>query len=94
MKFVKIFPKFQEHLLFMVTSTWPQNLQEAAVTICSEKSGCPSQESFPKFKEDLYLMTAFKVYDMCREHGESSSKFGGLKEASVNVCGSIGGGTA
>ena len=94
MKFVKIFPKFQEHLLFMVTSTWPQNLQEAAVTICSEKFGCPSQESLPEFKEHLYLMTAFKVYDMYREHGESSSKFGRVEEASVNVCGNIEGGTA
>ena len=28
--------KFQEHLLFMATSTLPQNLQEAAVIICSE----------------------------------------------------------
>ena len=94
MKFVKIFPKFQEHLLFMVTSTWPQNLQEAAVTICSEKFGCPSQESLPKFKEHLYLMTAFKVDDMYREHGESSSKFVRVEEASVNVCGNIEGGTA
>ena len=50
MKFVKFFPKFQEHLLFMATFTLPQNLQEAAVTICSEKFGCPSQESLPKFK--------------------------------------------
>ena len=93
MKFVKIFPKFQEHLLFMVTSTWPQNLQEAAVTICSEKFGCPSQESLPKFKEHLFLMTAFKVYHMCREHGEGSSKIGGVEGASFNVWESMGGGT-
>ena len=37
----KIFPKFQKHL-YMATSILPQNLQEAAVTICSEKFGCPS----------------------------------------------------
>ena len=35
-KICKIFPKFQKHLLYMATSTLPQNLQEAAVTICSE----------------------------------------------------------
>ena len=58
----------------MTTSTLPQNLQEAAVKICSEKFECPSQESLPKFKEHLFLMTAFKVYHMCREHGEGSSK--------------------
>ena len=90
MKFVKIFPKFQEHLLFMATSTLPQNFQEAAVTICSEKFGCPSQESLPKFKEHLFLMTAFKVYHMCREHGEASSKISGVEGASVNVWGSMG----
>ena len=90
MKFVKTFPKFQEQLLFMATSTLPQNLQEAAVTICSEKFGCPSQESLPKFKEHLFLMTAFKVYHMCREHGEGSSKIGGVEGASVNVWGSMG----
>ena len=44
----------------MAISTLPQNLQEAAVTICSEKFGCTSQESLPKFKENLFLMTAFK----------------------------------
>ena len=93
MKFVKFFPKFQEHLLFMATFTLPQNLQEAAVTICSEKFGCPSQESLPKFKEHLFLMTAFKVYHMCREHGEASSKISGVEGASVNVWGSMGGGT-
>ena len=82
MKFVKFFPKFQEHLLLMATSTLPQNLQEAAVTICSEKFGCPSQESLPKFKEHLFLMTAFKVYHMCREHGEGSSKICGVEGAS------------
>ena len=47
MKFVKNFPKFQECLLFMASSTLPQSLQEAAVTICSEKFGCSSQESLP-----------------------------------------------
>ena len=59
MKFVKNFQKFQEHLLFMVTSTLPQNLQEAAVKRCSKKFGCPSHESLRKFKEHLFLMTAF-----------------------------------
>ena len=84
-KFVKIFAKFQEHLLFRATSILPQKSQEAAVTIWSEKFGCPSQESLPKFKEHLFLMNAFKVYHMCREHGEGSSKFGGMDGASVNV---------
>ena len=93
MKFVKFFPKFQEHLLLMATSTLPQNLQEAAVTICSEKFGCPSQESLPKFKEHLFLMTAFKVYHMCRKHGEGSSKTGGVEVASFSVWKSTGGGT-
>ena len=69
MKFVKIFPKFQEHVLLMATSTLPQNLQEAAVTICSKKFGCLSQESLPKFKEHLFLMTAFKVYHMQKTWG-------------------------
>ena len=55
----KVFPKFQKHLLYMATSTLLQNLQKAAVTICSERFGCPSQESLPKFKEQLFLMTAF-----------------------------------
>ena len=68
----KNFSKISRTLLFMATSTLPQNLQEAAVTICSEKFGCPSQESLPKFKEHLFLMTAFKVYHMCKEHGERS----------------------
>ena len=85
MKFVKIFPKFQEHLSFMATSTLPQNLQEAAVTICSEKFGCPSQERLPKFKERLFLMTVFKVYYMCREQGKGSSKLVKVEGASVNV---------
>ena len=89
MKFVKSFPKFQEHLFFMATSTMPQNLQEAAFKICSEKFGCPSQESLPECKEHLFLMTAFQVYHMCREHGEGFSKFGGVEGASVNVWGSI-----
>ena len=92
MKFGQIFPKFQEHLLNMATSTLPQNLQEAAITICCEKFGCPSQESLLEFKERLFLMTAFKVYHMCREHGEGSSKIGGVEGASVNVWGSMGGG--
>ena len=74
----------------MATSTLPQSLQEAAVKICSEKFGCPSQESLPKFKEHLFLMTAFKVYHMCREHGEGSSKIGGMEGASFNVWGSMG----
>ena len=85
MTFVKSFPKFQENILFMATSSLPQNLQEATFAICSEKFGCPSQESLPKFKEHLFLMNAFKVYHMCREHGEGSSKFGGVDGASVNV---------
>ena len=73
----------------MATSTLLQNLQAAAVTICSEKFGCPSQKSLPKFKEHLFLMTAFKVYHMCREHGEGSSKIGGVEGASFNVWGSM-----
>ena len=93
MKFINFFLKFQERLLNMATSTLPQNLQEEAVTICSEKFGCPSQESLPEFKEHLFLMTAFKVYHMCREHGEDSSKIGGVEGASVNVWASMGGGT-
>ena len=36
-------------------------------------------------------MAAFKVYHMCREHGEGSSKFGGVDGAFVNVWGSMGG---
>ena len=76
----------------MTTSTLPQNLEEAAVTICSEKFGCHSQESLPKLKEHLFLMTAFKVYHMYRKYGEGSSKIGGVKGASVNVWGEGGGG--
>ena len=34
-------------------------------------------------------MTAFKVYHMWREHGEGSSKFGGVEGASVNLWGSM-----
>ena len=83
----------QKHLLFMATSTMLQNLQEAAIKICSEKFGCPSQQSLPKFKEDLFLKTDFQVYHMCREHGEGSSKFGGVEEASVNIWRSMEGGT-
>ena len=74
----------------MVDSTLPKNLQEAAVTICSEMFGCPSQESSPKFKEHLFLMTAFKFYHMCRKHGEGSSKISGVERASVNVWGEWG----
>ena len=77
----------------MVTCTLLQNLQEAAVTICSEKFGCPSEEFLPKFKEHLFLMTAFKVYHKCIKHGESSSKISGVEGASVNLWGSIGGRT-
>ena len=58
---------------------------KSAVTICSEKFGCPSQELLPKFKEHLFLMTAFQVFHMCRQRGEGSSKFGGVEGASVNV---------
>ena len=68
----EIFPKFLKHLLYMATSTLLQNLQEAAAAICSKKFGCPSQESLAKFKEHLFLMTAFKVYHMSREHEEDS----------------------
>ena len=89
MKFVKFFPKFQEHLLLMATSTLPQNLQETAVTICSEKFGCPSLESLPKFKEHLFLMAAFKVYHMCRKHGEGSWKIGGVQSMYGGVWGSM-----
>ena len=90
MKFVKFFPKFQEHLLLMATSTLPQNLQGAAATICSEKFGCPSQESLSKFKEHLFLMAAFKVYHMCRKHGEGSWKIGGVQSMYGGVWGSMG----
>ena len=76
----------------MATSTLPQNLQEAAVTICSEKFGCPSQESLPKFKEHLFLMTAFKVYHICREHREGSSKIDRVERSSFNVWESMEGG--
>ena len=86
----KNFSKISKTPPTMANSTLSQNLQEAAVTICSEKFGCPSQESLPKFKEHLFLMTAFKVYHMCREHGEGSSKIGGMEGASFNVWGSMG----
>ena len=89
----KIFQKFQKYLLHMATSTLPQNLQEAVVTICSEEFACPSQESLPKFKEHLFLMTAFKVYHMRREHGEGFSKIGGVEGASINIWESMGAGT-
>ena len=94
MKFVKLFPKFQKHLLLTATSTLPQNLQEAAVTLCFENFENPSQESLPKFKEHLFLMTTFQVFHMCREHEEGSLRFGGVEGASVNVWESIGGGTS
>ena len=74
----------------MATSTLSKNLQEAAVTICPEKFGCPSQESLHKFKDHLFLMTTFKVYHMCREYGEGSSKIGGVEGASFNVWESMG----
>ena len=51
--------------------------------------GCPSHESLPECKEHLFLMTAFQVYHMCREHGEGFSKFGGVEGASVNIWGSM-----
>ena len=88
----KNFSKISRTPPTMANSTLSQNLQEAAVTICSEKFGCPSQESLPKFKEHLFLMTAFKAYHMCREHEDCPSKIGGVEEASVNVWGSMGGG--
>ena len=65
---------------------------KSAVTICSEKFGCPSQELLPKFKEHLFLMTAFQVFHMSREHEKGSSKFGGVEGASVNVWESMGNG--
>ena len=34
-------------------------------------------------------MTVFQVYQICREHGEGSSKFDGVKGASVNLSGSM-----
>ena len=85
MKFVKSFPKFQEHLLFMAISTLPQNLQEAAFKMF----GCPSQESLPECKEHLFLLTAFQVYHMYREHRKGFSKFGGVEGTSVNIWGSM-----
>ena len=63
----------------MATSTLSKNLQEAAVTICPEKFGCPSQESLHKFKDHLFLMTTFKVYHMCREYGEALQKLVGWR---------------
>ena len=68
----------------MATSTLLQNLQAAAVTICSEKFGCPSQKSLHKFKEHLFLMTAFKVYDKYRKHGEGSSNIGEVEGGLFN----------
>ena len=78
----KVFSKISRTPLIM--ATLPQNLQEAAVTICSENFGCPSQERLPKFKEHLFLMTVFEVYHMCSEHGKGSSKLGKVERASVN----------
>ena len=72
----------------MATSTLPQNLQETSVTICSEKFGCLSQESLPKFKEHLFLMTAFKVYHICRKHGEGLKNWWG--GGSFSQCTSMG----
>ena len=77
----------------MVTSTLQQDLQQASITISSEKFGCPSQESLLKFKEHLFWMNAFQVFHMCREHGEGSSKFGGVEGASVDVWENMGGET-
>ena len=76
----------------MAASILPQNLQDVAITICSEKFEDLSQESLSKFKEHLFLMTAFKVYRMCRKHGECSSKIGGVEGASFNVWKSMGDG--
>ena len=87
MEFVKLFQNFKN-----TSYTWPlshcrkiykkQYVQH--ITICSGKLGSPSQESLPKFEEHLFLMTAFKVYHMCREHGKVSSKVGGVEGASFN----------
>ena len=43
MKFVNIFKKFQEQLLFIATSILRQKLQKVAVTKSSEKLECPSE---------------------------------------------------
>ena len=64
----------------MATSTLPQNLEDVAVTICSEKFGCPSQESLPKFKEHLFLMTAFKVTTCAENKGRTLQKLVGWRE--------------
>ena len=90
----KDFSKISETSLTHVHFHLRQNLQQAAVRICSRKFGCPSQEPWPKFKEHLLLMTAFKVYHMCRKYEEGSSKFGGLVGVLVNVWGSIVGGAS
>ena len=76
----KNFSKISRTPPTMANSTLSQNLQEAAVTICSEKFGCPSQESLPKFKEHLFLMIAFKVYHMFRKHGEALQKLVAWRE--------------
>ena len=55
----------------MATSTLPQNLQEAAVTICFEKFRCPSQESLPKFKEQLFLMTDLNLITCAENMGKA-----------------------
>ena len=70
-----------------------QNFQQAVVTICSEKFGCPSRVPLSKFEKHLFLMTAFQVYHGCSEHWEDSSKFGGLERALSQCMGSMGGGT-
>ena len=85
MKFVKIFPKFQEYLY-----SWPI---PHCRKIYKKQLLQYVLKRLPKFKEHLFLMTAFKVYHMCREHGEASSKISGVEGASVNVWGSMGGGT-
>ena len=74
----------------MATSILQEYLQEAVVTICSEKLGCPLWVSLFIFEEYLFLMTSFKFWYRCREHGKESSKFGGVEEALVNVLDSIG----
>ena len=92
MKFVKFFQNLKN-----TSYTWPlprcRKIYKKQLLQCSQKFGCPSQEFLPKFKEHLFLMTAFKVYHMCRKHGEGSSKIGGVEGASFNVWESMGGET-
>ena len=87
----KTFSKISKTPLIHGHFTLPQNLQEAAVTLCSENFENPSQESLPKFKEHLFLMTTFQVYHMGREYEEGSSKFTRVEGGSVNVWGIMGG---